>query len=99
MVKNNDLEKLKSELVSEIKLRTNFIINDNRAFIHSKIQQSSLGQNFIYPIGGGNFLMTLGVFSILNLLSKINSVLNGTKLWTKEEKEKLDEALRNFKKK
>lgn len=98
MTKADNLEELKNELVREIKLRVNFIINDNRAFIYSKIQQATLSQNFIHPIGGGNFLMTQGVFSVLNLLSKINSVLSGSDLWTKLEKKELEEALKKFKK-
>lgn len=72
-----DLKQIKQELIQKVQQRTEFIVNDIHSFIYSKIKQADDNRSYINAIGGGNFLCTLGIFSVLNLLAKINSILNG----------------------
>lgn len=72
----NDIKQFKKELIREIEQRVDLIVNDNRTFIYSKIKEASDNRQYINKFGGGNFLSTLGIFSALNLLAKVNAILN-----------------------
>jgi len=81
-----DLTQIKQKLIQEVQQRTEFIVNDIHSFIYSKIMQTDDNRSYIHTIGGGNFLCTIGIFSVLNLLAKVNSILNGKKYENKNGK-------------
>src|SRR3989338_5901049 len=62
----------KPQLKELILHRTNMITNDCRTFLAAKTQcTSTLRMAQKGEIGGGNLLCAIGLFSLLNLLSKV----------------------------
>jgi hypothetical protein len=69
----------KEGVINELDTRVNFMVNDCRTFYSAKTCR------FNCCIGGGNFLSILGGFSLINLLSKVNNILNDGKAWDERE--------------
>ena len=82
---SKDLKQTQRGLIDEVQKRTELIVNDIRSFSYSKIKKANDSRSYINKIGGGNFLCALGIFSVLNLLAKINSILNGKKIVNEKE--------------
>jgi len=76
------------------------IVNDCRTFIYAKTKMPSDNElvEADWP-GGGNFLCTLGAFSILNLLSKVNEVLDGGGVNKKTELDRIKSEFSDFREK
>lgn len=88
----NDVDRI--ELKKIVETRT-WMVNDARLFTWAKCA-GRLKEMEKLGIGGGNFLVTLGLFSILNFLSKVYYLLQSdAALWTKEEVEDIKKALKN----
>jgi len=83
---SKDLKQTQRGLIDEVQKRTELIVNDIRSFSYSKIKKANDSRSYINKIGGGNFLCALGIFSVLNLLAKINSILNGKRYENKNKK-------------
>lgn len=83
------------ELKRLIEKRT-WMINDARLFTWAKCD----GRLKIIEglkIGGGNFLVTLGLFAVLNFLSKAYYLLQeGSEVWSEEEIKKTKKILRKL---
>lgn len=90
----------KKQLTEHIKVRVEMLVNDCRTFIYAKTKMANDHEleEAEWP-GGGNFLCTLGAFSILNLLSKINEVLDGGDINKKTDLDRIKSEFSTFKKK
>lgn len=71
------MDSLKGSLKYHLDFRIGALTNDSRTFLWVKCYQ---GRGFYNgkepPIGGGNFLITLGAFACLNLLAKVYWILS-----------------------
>ncbi len=90
----------KQEISEHVQSRVKMLINDCRTFIYAKIHLGSdKNQNLVNYVGGGNFLCALGIFSLLNLLGKINEVVDGGDINTKENITQIKKEFFSFRKK
>lgn len=72
-----------------------WMINDARLFTWAKCEGRRKTIEKL-NLGGGNFLVTLGLFSTLNFLSKVYYLLHdNAKLWTKEEVDLIKKELKS----
>lgn len=80
------MNSLKQNIINEFEKRTNYLLNDCNSFLYLKcipsVTDNECAEN---NIGGGNFLMAIGLFSLVNLAAKINYAIDGNEHFTKEE--------------
>ena len=87
------MEPDREELKNLIEQRT-WMVNDARLFTWAKCA-GRLKQLEGIGIGGGNFLMVLGLFSVLNFLSKVYYLLHDDgAVWTSDEVRAVKRAIR-----
>lgn len=70
-----------AQLKKIIQQRTEFITSDCDTFIMARVQKVEYAK---WNTGGGNFLMAVGLFSVLNFLAKIHLHLVKPKLFTSD---------------
>lgn len=86
--------KIREELAEIIQNRTHSLIADANAFIWLRAEQGTVLQDG--RIGGGNFLMALGLFSIINFLGKVYSLLEDPSIAiTQEEVEEAKQLVKS----
>ncbi|MDD5016407.1 MAG: hypothetical protein PHW73_15185 [Atribacterota bacterium] len=68
---------MKEQICDELKKKTDFILGDVKTYIWVKSSVSYKYSEYAgkYHLGGGNFLIVQGLFSIINYLCKINFIL------------------------
>ncbi len=73
------MSNINSQLIEKIEKDTNYILNDVKTFIYVRSELKDKYDTQAYGIGGGNFLMLVGLFSVLFYLAKCNAVLRDNK--------------------
>ena len=81
------------ELASLIENRPFSIIADTNTFVWARAEHRAVFSE-IKEIGGGNFLIVLGLFAVIGYLAKINAILNGRDVVTKTQKDHAKELLK-----
>lgn len=81
----------KQDLITDIKTRTSFCIGDANTYLWAKCQPDF--QNAQH-VGGGNFTVLLISFSVLDLLSYVNGLLNNVLTYSDQDVKDFTEKLK-----
>lgn len=90
-----DDEKAKSDLTRLLRIST-WLLNDCRTLHWARFQPGFPAEE--HALGGGNYLITLGCFAVLNLSCKVLWILQGNQVWTEKEIEPIRRCVRSLRK-
>ncbi len=81
----------KQDLIADIKTRTSFCIGDANTYLWAKCQPNFGNAEHV---GGGNYAVLLISFSVLDLLSYVNGLLNSVPTYSDEEVREFKDKLK-----